>query len=270
MKLSIKVNKYKFRRIANRLVRRRLLAVYNLLNQYATANIDGDKITYNPNTDIGNSLFFKGEFEKNELELCKKYIRKDSIVLDVGANIGLHSIYFSKIAEKGIVFSFEPSIETFVLLLKNIKNRANVLPLNIALSDSNGISEFYVASDDAYSSLKNTKRKSIKTIQKTISYKLDDFFLSLNLDRIDFVKIDVEGLEHNVLTGMQWIIERYCPVIFCEIYKGESSNQHPEKTINLLIGKGYDAFVMAENELSRYEKHVDSMYNYLFLPNGRR
>jgi FkbM family methyltransferase len=258
--------RYKARRLANRLLLGRLLDCYKLIGGYRTDIIEGRKITYNPYTDIGHELFFHGTFEKDELDLCKKYIKEDSIVLDIGANIGLHSIFYSRIAEKGLVLSFEPSHETFMLLLKNTYGIINILPINVALSDSTMITKFFIASDNAYSSLKDTNRKRITNLQKTLSFKLDDLVLNMNLSRIDFIKIDVEGFEQQVLEGMNHTIEVYRPVIFCEIYKGTSSNEDPDKTVTFLLEKKYDAFIFDGKNLIPYSKHDDRLYNYFFLP----
>lgn len=264
------MNKYKFRKFVSSLFWGGIFSVYKRLNQYMTDRIDGTKFTYNLNTEIGSKLYLEGEFEKKEIALCQKYIKRNSIVLDIGANIGIHSIYFSRIAKEGLVFSFEPSPETFRLLLKNVMNSSNILPINIGVSNFKNIADFYMASDNAYSSLKDTKRKEIKKIVKVICFTLDDFFKGLNLSNIDFVKIDVEGFEQSVLEGMHWIMEEYHPVIFCEIYKGTNSNEDPEKTINYLIDKGYDAFIFDGNNLVNYEKHVDKFYNYFFLSKVRK
>lgn len=264
------MNKYKLRRLVNYFLRGRLLRIYSLLGRKVIDAVNGNKIKYFPFTDIGASLFYTGEFEKCELELCDRYIRKNSVVLDVGANIGIHSIRFSEIALDGLVFAFEPSPETFGLLLFNANDKNNILPLNLGLSDSNSISDFYVASDNAYSSLKDTKRKNIKAVKKVVTFTLDGFFSHLYVKKIDFVKIDVEGLEHQVLLGMRTIIKKHKPVIFCEIYGGSSSNECPEKTINLVVRQGYEAFVMAESKLIKYNHHDDRFYNYLFVPKSEQ
>lgn len=248
------------------LVGGRFSNLYGRFRRYVTDIIDGSPITFDINTDIGSSLFFSGTFEKKEIDLCRRFIKKDSIVLDIGANIGIHSIHFSRMAEEGLVISFEPSPETFSVLLRNVRNFANILPINIGLSNSNSVADFYVADDNAYSGLKDTRRKEIKKIVKVFCFTLDEFLMGQNLKSIDFIKIDVEGLEQSVLEGMGRITEKYHPVIFCEIYKGVNSNEDPEKTVNYLIGKGYDALVFDGNGLIKYERHNDRFYNYLFLP----
>jgi FkbM family methyltransferase len=264
------MNKFKFRLILNNLLGGKLLLIYKMFNVYATDFIDNQKIYYDPNTDIGTSLFFNGSFEKNELDICRKYIKENSIVVDIGANIGIHSIYFSQIAKKGLVLAFEPALEPYSLMLSNIKDIDNILPVNLAVSNSDQIADFYITTDNAYSSLKDTKRKTIKNIKRIICCKLDDLMLGLNLDHIDFVKIDVEGFEHNVLEGMQKIIEIHRPVIFCEIYQGTDSNNYPEETIKFISNLGYNAFIVEGDKLAKYIKHDDIHHNYFFLPVDRK
>ena len=197
------MNKFKCRLMLNKLLGGKLLFIYKMFNLNAAEFIVNHKIYYDPNTEIGTSLFFNGSFEKNELDICRKYIKENSIVLDIGANIGIHSIYFSQIAKKGLVLAFEPASEPYSLMLANIKDIDNILPVNLAVSNSDQIADFYITTDNAYSSLKDTKRKTIKNIKRIICCKLDDFLLRLNLDHIDFVKIDAEGFEHNVLEGIR-------------------------------------------------------------------
>ena len=260
------MNKYKLRQLANKCLRGNFIRLYSFFRDYVTDIIYDTKITYSLNTEIGANLFYHGEFEKKELELCKKYIRNDSVVLDVGANIGLHSIYFSKLASAGMVYSFEPSRHTYRQLLKNISGIDNILPLNFAVSDSTQIADFYVADDDAYSSLKDTKRKSIRRKQKVFCYETDEFLKTFKIEWIDFIKIDVEGLEQKVLEGLQEVIGISNPVIFCEIYHGENSNADPDETVKFLIEKGYKAFVLQGDCVVEYSRHNDDFYNYLFLP----
>lgn len=258
--------KYKLRGLLNRYFVGAQLKLYKVFRLQASDSFMGKKIFYDPNSDVGKSLFFSGAFEDQEVKLLQKYIDDESVVLDVGANIGLHSLFFSNLAKNGLVIAFEPSVSTFENLLKNVRTRGNILPLNIAAFDKNELKKFYITDDNAYSSLKDTGRKAILKIDNILCVKIDDILLSSGLGRIDFVKIDVEGFEKNVLLGMVNIIMRYKPVIFCEIYKGENSNDDPEGTIELLLGKGYDAFVLKDGKSVPYEKHDDTFYNYLFVP----
>ena len=140
--------------------------------------------------------------------------------------------------------------------------------MNIAISDSPGILEFYEAADDAYSSLKDTKRKNILRVHPVVVSSIDELISNLKLDRINFIKIDVEGFEHNVLKGMIKTLKIFKPTIFCEIYKGKNSNMRPEETIQMVCSNNYSAFVISDGRLVTYQSHDDSLYNYVFLPNS--
>jgi FkbM family methyltransferase len=258
--------KLRVRGFVNELLRGRLVAAYRSLGLRATDEVWGSRITYEPATDIGGALYYTGEFERSELELCRRYVSRDSTVLDIGANIGLHSIYFSNLATEGCVLALEPDLDTFDLLRRNVSRRRNVVPLNLAISDKGGVVEFFHASDSAYSSLKDTKRTAIAKTVRVPCMTLDDVVAALRLKRVDFVKIDVEGFEFNVLEGMTKIISNFHPVIFCEIYKGTGSNQVPDETVKFLLDKDYSAFVLRDGEMVQYERHDDNLYNYLFLP----
>lgn len=227
--------------------------------------ISGKVIYYDINNDIGRNLYLTGKFEESELKLCAEYLQQDSVVLDIGANIGLHSVFFSTITDS-LIYSFEPSKKTFGKLIRNTESIDNILTFNFALSNENQIVDFYEAKDNAYSSLKDTKRKAIESISKVICLKLDDLFQLFNPSKIDFVKIDVEGFEQNVLEGMQNIISKFKPVIYCEIYKGTDSNPDPLRTINFIKKFGYDVLVIRENKIADFDIHIDIFHNYFFIP----
>ena len=260
--------KLRVRGLLNDLLRGRLIAAYRLLRLRATDEVWGSQITYEPATDIGGALFFTGEFERRELELCRKYVSRRSTVIDIGANIGLHSIYFANLAQEGCVLALEPNLDTFDLLRRNVDGKTNIVPLNLAISDSGGVVEFFHASDSAYSSLMDTKRTTIAKTAKVPCMTVDDLVAALKIANVDLVKIDVEGFEYDVLKGMTKTISAFHPVIFCEIYKGTGSNQVPDETVSFLLNRGYKAFVSHDGELVEYQRHDDNFYNYLFLPEG--
>ncbi|MFT5617503.1 MAG: FkbM family methyltransferase [Arenicella sp.] len=227
----------------------------------------GNKFYYDPFTDIGNVLFFEGEFEKGELELTKNYIKDDSFVLDIGANIGHHSVYFAQHAKKGRIFAFEPSPTTYQTLLRNIAPYPQIQPMNFGVGKSNQILSFYETEDNAYSSYKNTHRKEVLKQTDIACFSLDSFLLSSDLPKVDFVKIDVEGFEQEVLEGMQGILEKFKPVVFCEIVESEFSNPTPLKTIHFMQNLGYEATYAKENKLEKFNGTHDKRYeNYFFLP----
>jgi FkbM family methyltransferase len=227
-----------------------------------------NKVFYHPvYSGLGWNLYLKGSFEEKELEICRNFIRTDSVVLDIGANIGIHSLFYSSLAKQGKVYAFEPSLFTFEYLIKNVRNSPNIIPMNIGLFSKSGLMEFYECENDALSGLKDTKRSNIKAKTSIICLRGDDWANLLSPSKIDFIKIDVEGLEQEVIEGFQSLIVKFHPVLFIEIYQGENSNPEPEKTIKYIENLGYKAMVVdAEGALKNFKNHSDREYSYFFIP----
>ena len=229
---------------------------------------NGVIMKYDPRSDVGSSLFFNGSFEQLDINYISNLIENTGHIIDVGANIGYHSICWSTMIPNYQVHSFEPGKETFDLLefnvVKNQKN--NIILVNAAVSDKSGIASFYYCSDNAYSSLKDTKRKEIVATYEVKVIKIDDYVKSHNLEKVSFLKIDVEGLEHNVLIGAKETLLSKKPIVFCEIYAGSNSNENPLRTIHFIEALGYKSFILKDGTPEVFECHDDKYYNYLFIP----
>jgi len=254
---------YKIRKILNKLLRGRLLKLTALFKEIQTDYLYGQPFSYYLKSDIGYNLFNKGEFEKKELQLCEKFLTPTSSIIDIGANIGIHSVYFANIATNGNIISVEPQTHIYEVLIKNIQHHNNITPINIAIYPEPKITSFFVAEDNAYSSLKDTQRKTILKKQNIITFPAN-YFKDV-LEKIDFIKIDVEGLENDVVESMKELLELHKPTLFIEIYKGDNSNPDPEKTINMLLNMGYKAYYVDDGVLKIYEKHNDNYSNYFFV-----
>jgi FkbM family methyltransferase len=247
---------------------RKVFKKLRIHRQYKTERVGEFLITYQPSTDIGGQLYKGGQFEQNEIDIACKYIDDDSTVLDIGANIGIHSLYFSRVAKNGLVIAFDPQPKTFRILEKNIyqNNIANIIPLNLAISNTAQIAEFYVMSDDGYSSLIHPTRKKLQDKIKVLCTRVDNLVGDM---KVELVKIDVEGLEFDVLKSMSNLLQRCNPVIMCEIFKGEIESHDPQAIISYLRNIGYSVNRIIDGEvveLSMGLEHDDRYYNYLFLP----
>lgn len=223
---------------------------------------------YNPRSDVGSSLFFNGSFEQSDIDYISNLIENTGHIIDVGANIGYHSICWSAQIPNHYVHSFEPGKETFDLLEFNVENnqKNNIILMNAAVSDKSGIATFYHCSDNAYSSLKDTKRKKIISTYKVQVITIDDYVKLNNLENVSFMKIDVEGFEHNVLIGAKDTLLSKKPIVFCEIYAGKNSNENPLRTIHFIEALGYKPFILKDGKSEVFECHDDNYYNYLFIP----
>jgi FkbM family methyltransferase len=143
----------------------------------------------------------------------------------------------------------------------------NIVPLNLAISDKANIANFYVMADDAYSSLVDTGRRELSEKINVLCTTVDGLIGEI---KVDFVKIDVEGLELSVLQSMRGLLGRSKPVIFCEIYKGKLDAYNPNETISYLRNLGYSVNRIVDEkmvEMGAEINHDDCYYNYFFLPN---
>ena len=153
-----------------------------------------------------------------------------SCVYDIGANLGSLSVYFATRAKKAKVFSFEPVPVTFDLLKRNVEQNGlsdRVTVFNCALGAQESTVRMQV----------NEKSLDRSTISDTGSQevalkRLDD----LNLPPPDFVKIDVEGYELEVLKGMERTLRESSPVLWVEIF---AHSKDMAETYQFLSSLGY-------------------------------
>lgn len=145
-----------------------------------------------------------------------KIINKESTVLDVGSYIGNHVIYYSKIIKVKKVIAFEPTIRSFNILQENIKNNniKNVEYNNLAVSSKIGFAECNIRKkrNPAANQWYNVDNLTINCVQ-TIT--LSEFIK----EKVDFIKIDVEGMELKVLSGGEELIKKYSPYLMVEVMK---------------------------------------------------
>lgn len=158
------------------------------------------------------------EFYRSEFKGIGKLLRPGDTVFDVGASIGLHSVFMSRlITPSGSLYAFEPVPDTYWMLRETLAlNRCgNVVPLQLAVSDKVGavtMNLFELQYCD-YNTMGcpvmpgldgQPVRPSTSTLVE--SQTLDNFCLQEGIDRVDFLKVDVEGFEKHVLTGSQGLL----------------------------------------------------------------
>jgi FkbM family methyltransferase len=232
-------------------------------------NIQGLQMEYDYSSFIGNRLFFYGFFEEDEISFVFNKLSDKSapVIFDIGSNIGLHTVRWSKVSSKAKVFAFEPSPETRDILERNISRNSlteRVVVVPQAVSDKSGHETFFCCDDDAYSSLKDTKRKKVINSLQVQTTTVDKFVETHLLEKISLIKIDVEGFEREVIAGAVNTLKDLKPDLFVEIYSGSNSNPDPEATVRLICSFGYKAYVLVNGGLMPFEKHSDSNYNYYF------
>ena len=202
---------------------------------------------FNKDFFIGKSLKEYGEYSEIELQLLLNFIKKGDIVLDVGSNIGSFTIPFSKkVGNTGKVLAFEPQPEVFKLLKKNIQlnHSTNIQSFQIGLGNNN---ETVKLKKIKYNEVGNFGGVSLKNIQKNSkAFLSDNDFFKVNIYKLDeiniikkchFIKIDVEGMEVEVLEGAKKIISKHRPILFLE-----NDFSTPNKLNRYLLDNDYDIF----------------------------
>lgn len=137
---------------------------------------------------------------------------EDAVVLDVGANIGVWTRLFAQRVRKGKVYAFEPSPSTFALLTRNCAAHANVVCVQRALGPLNGSMGFV---EDTQPELRHLLAADGGGTRVAVS-RLDDWLQEAQLTRLDVLKIDVEGLEEELLEGARETLRRFEPLVLFE------------------------------------------------------
>ena len=143
--------------------------------------------------------------------------KEGAVFVDVGAHIGRYSFVLAKLFPNAKVIAIEPNPEAYQALIKGIKANGlrNVTALNIALSDFDGVAHLYIKYNTAISSLVEGD-DSFKIINVPVK-RLDTVMEELGINKVDIIKIDVEGDEFHVIKGAVNTIKKYKPVLIIEI-----------------------------------------------------
>lgn len=159
-----------------------------------------------------------GNFEPHMVTLFKKIVLPTDVVVDVGANIGLTTILFSLLGRK--VVSFEASPSTYSILGENMNRNAinNAVLVNIGLGDKTETTTITFAADNRSGGfVSDMVRPEGGHVTESIELrKLDDIWCVFG-EPLNFIKIDVEGFEGNVIKGARGVIEKFKPTVVLEL-----------------------------------------------------
>lgn len=178
----------------------------------------GFKIRIDPprQSVIGRSIYRTGVWEPEMTAMAKEKIRPGWHILDIGAHIGYYTLLFgSQCGAEGRVAAFEPLRGAFTHLNENIalNNMENIRSFRLALSDHRG--HAVMKEENRGMMLQDEESDASSTVDMI---PFDEFWPSLGWDKLDLVKIDVEGAEKSILLGMEKVLERYHPHLFVEIH----------------------------------------------------
>jgi len=190
-----------------------LIKTLNLLDQeVAFVATDGDYYLESmpPNGPVDIQQLFEA--------LCKE----DSNVIDVGANIGVTAVIAGLLASEGSVLALEPVKATFEYLVRNIERSklTNIRCLNAAASSAEGHVQVVTRPGHSFASFVGydevLERYAGYDEERVEAVTLDRLVERSGMSRVDFIKIDVEGFELEVLRGCPQLLERFQPTVLLE------------------------------------------------------
>jgi FkbM family methyltransferase len=214
-----------------------------------------------------------GRYEADEMEMILKLIEPGDNVLDIGANVGWHSLNIAKRFADVNVYAFEPVLASFNYLKTNVELNAlpNIHPYDFGLSDHEGELVLYYQRDGAGSVNASAVNLSETddVCQVTCTVKTLDGFRRESGLRADFIKCDVEGAELFVYRGALQCLTHDAPIVFTEMLRKWAAKfgYHPNEIIQLFAGIGYRCFVLCGNSLTEFREMDDETMdtNFFFL-----
>lgn len=207
--------------------------------------------------------------------LAWKQLNENSIIFDIGANIGAFSLksaaYLHQRKLQSSIYAIEPNPQIIIRLRKNVNLNPDLNKLiqieEIALSDQKRIMHFTSGCANSGGGKLTNEKTGVEVKVNT----LDSFVSEHDLQRVDLIKIDVEGFEPRVLKGANRTIETYKPILIIEItdewfrVNGSSASE----IINHLFGLGYtiysDAFGSVKRVLHNGIADLPNQYNVLAI-----
>ena len=186
-----------------------------------------------------------GEYEIETTELFREHIKSGMSVLDIGAHVGYYTLLAAKLAgAEGRVFSFEPDLDNYGLLRRNIESNgyANITTVNQAVSDLSGTRTLFISRlDNGRHSIYHQSHSESESIAVPAT-TIDDYFKALDWPQLHFIKMDVEGSELDVLNGMTGLLDRF-PTIKMIIELNPSllrnASVSPLKLLEKMSGQGF-------------------------------
>jgi FkbM family methyltransferase len=192
---------------------------------------------------IQRNIFLFGYDDEAERFIRSK-LRVGDTFLDIGANVGFYSLLASSIVgERGRVIAIEPNPKTFLRLKETIAANAitNVVPLNLALGRERGRLDLFIdpeSGNDTATMVTHDGRTSVKVEV----YPLDEIATTHQIDRIDYLKIDVDGFEPDVFAGAKRLLTdgkiKFIQTEFCDYWLRRNSSS-PQMLHQLITRAGF-------------------------------
>jgi len=168
--------------------------------------IEGHKMRFDE--FFGAGIRETGSYEPFDTELVKRIIKPGFICVDIGANAGYYSLLFAKLAgASGRVYAFEPEKNNYKMLLENIRSNkyTNIITKQCAVSDTSGFLKLHISNDNA-GDHRIAGAGAKGKFQEVEVVTIDSYFKG-KIDRVDYVKLDIQGADFKAIKGMENVIK---------------------------------------------------------------
>ncbi|WP_230467764.1 FkbM family methyltransferase [Lujinxingia vulgaris] len=205
------------------------------------------------NEHMGSQIFWRGFYSGPQIHLLHHLLEPDHVFIDIGANHGEFTVVAARQVPRGRVVAFEPNEAIHRRLRFNIESNDfdNVTLSTLGLSESPGVARIYEAAerfDDGtthlgLATLYPTDQRG-QVVQEIELTTLDAFVEDAGLDRVDLIKIDIEGAELSALKGAHTVLSGFRPNIILELNQGtcKSAGYTMDDLLDLLADYGYTFF----------------------------
>jgi FkbM family methyltransferase len=191
------------------------------------SDFDGDlKFVCRLDAHISRQIFWRGYYSAWQLAVLDRVLQDDMVFMDIGANEGEQTVFCAKRLPRGRVIAFEPSTVVYERLTRNValNGFANVTLVKRGLGKSTDrvtlYSSAHRSADGSYNEGLATlyPREGVSEAREVIDIaRLDDCVGDLGINRLDIVKIDVEGSELDVLKGAEQTLRTFRPSVVLEV-----------------------------------------------------
>ncbi len=227
---------------------------------------------------VERKILCKGYYEPWVSGFLARTLKPGHIALDIGANIGCHTLVMaSSVGEKGRVLAFEPNPKMLTRLRANVRLNGfeQVDLFATALGNQSGSGSIFIPADTEHNQgVASMHRCNLASGSQEVSIavqSLDDVVREKRLQRVDLIKMDVEGHEWEVLLGAKQTLERFRPILVFEFSHRQWRNAgfSPEQVEELLSEFGYQLYVMREQFIMSIDHGVPEHADLLALPSPK-
>lgn len=191
--------------------------------RFTVTTRDGLRFELDPHQLIDEEIASDGIYERRFLTCFESILPRGAVMLDIGANIGNHALFLSRICSQ--VHCFEPNPSAITRLERNIalNGARNVHVHKVGLGNADACLPFSInrAGNLGGSGFFERRNEDFEQVELAVR-RADDAIEELQLERLDFIKIDVEGFEVEVFEGLHRTIKRFRPLIAFEHHAHEA------------------------------------------------